>query len=124
MAVSVRQDEQRLSHQRLRVYGLAVGFRGLVGEVLGRWQAGECADQLARASTSVVLNIAEGAGRRGRADKRQFYVIARGSAQECSAIFDVLLVTDVVERHEYERAQALLLSIVRMLSKMIRNLEH
>ena len=28
--------------------------RGLVGQVLGRWQAGECADQLARASTSIV----------------------------------------------------------------------
>ena len=68
-------------------------------------------------------NIAEGAGRGGRADKRRFYLIARGSAAECSAIYDLLLVTDVVDQQEYDRAQGRLVQIVKLLSAMARNLE-
>ena len=36
-------------------------------------------DQLRRASFSIMLNIDEGAGRFTNKDKRNFYVIARGS---------------------------------------------
>ncbi len=48
-------------------------------------------DQLIRASLSVPLNIAEGAGRYSKPDKKNFYVIARGSVFECVAILDILL---------------------------------
>ena len=47
-------------------------------------------DQLRRASFSIMLNIAEGTGRFTKPDKRNFYVISRGSAFECVAIFDYL----------------------------------
>ena len=42
-------------------------------------------NQIIRASTSVVANIAEGAGKTSRIDKRRFYSIARGSSHECIA---------------------------------------
>jgi len=42
-------------------------------------------DQLHRASISVVLNIAGGAGRFSAPDKARFSAIARGSATECGA---------------------------------------
>jgi hypothetical protein len=47
-------------------------------------------DQLERASVSVVLLLAEGAGRRSRRDKRRFYSMARGSAMEACAAVDIL----------------------------------
>ena len=46
-------------------------------------------DQLLRASSSVVLNTAEGFGSASRGVKRRHYEIARGSAMECVAILDL-----------------------------------
>ena len=44
-------------------------------------------DQFARASSSIALNLAEGRGKRTRADQIRFFHIALGSARECEAIF-------------------------------------
>jgi hypothetical protein len=56
-------------------------------------------DQLRRASSSVALNCAEGAGKTG-ADRERFFLIARGSSLECAAIFDVLLTHRVVSKEQ------------------------
>lgn len=48
----------------------------------------EQADQLERAASSVVLNIAEGSRRQGK-DPRRFYSIANGSASEIRAVLDL-----------------------------------
>jgi four helix bundle protein len=47
-------------------------------------------DQLDRASTSIVLNLAEGNGKFTSPDRCRFFDIARGSALECAAALDVL----------------------------------
>jgi hypothetical protein len=47
-------------------------------------------DQLDRASTSIVLNLAEGNGKRSHPDRCRYFDIARGSALECAACLDVL----------------------------------
>jgi len=47
-------------------------------------------DQLRRASTSIALNIAEGAGEFSPGEKLRFYRIARRSACECIAALDVI----------------------------------
>src|ERR1700690_3565765 len=46
-------------------------------------------DQLHRASASIVLNIAEGSGKRTYQDQRRFYAIAFGSLRECRGVLDM-----------------------------------
>ena len=57
------------------------------------------ADQLYRASLSIALNIAEGYGRFHKADKRNFYVNARASVNECVACLDVIFGADILAEH-------------------------
>ena len=79
-------------------------------------------NQLKRAALSIPLNIAEGTGRSTKADRRNFYVIARGSAFECVAIFDILKGRKNMdsEIHDifYKKAEELSM----MLFAMIKNL--
>ena len=79
-------------------------------------------DQLRRASLSIVLNIAEGAGQRSRPQKRHLYSIARGSAMESAAILDVRRGHGVASRVEWRPARALVVRIVQMLTKLDRAL--
>ncbi len=78
--------------------------------------------QLRRASFSIMLNIAEGAGRFTDPDKRNFYTIARGSAFECVAILDYLKDREVIDGKAFRAFYALLEEISRMLYTMIKGL--
>ena len=46
-------------------------------------------DQLDRASSSVVLNLAEGSAKHSRKDRVRFYQIAMGSLREVEAILEL-----------------------------------
>jgi len=78
------------------------------------------ADQLKRASMSIVLNIAESSGRMRDGDANQHIAIARGSAMECAAILDIGKVLILAEESQINKARELLVRIVQMLSKMYR----
>ena len=80
-------------------------------------------DQLGRASLSVMLNIAEGSGRYSNKDRRNFFVIARSSAFECSAIIDFLFSANEIEEQERIFFNEGLEEISRILFVMIKNLE-
>jgi four helix bundle protein len=108
-----------LEIERLDVYRVAREFLAFVGPVLKARHLGSLRDQLDRASTSIVLNIAEGAGRRSGADKSAFYVIARGSAMECAAILDVLTGRGILSAEAHRRGRGLLIRSVQMLTRLI-----
>ncbi|HYU42376.1 MAG TPA: four helix bundle protein, partial [Vicinamibacteria bacterium] len=105
----------------LVVYGVALEFQLLASALSLRADA-IMRDQLRRASLSIVLNIAEGAGQRSRPQKRQLYSIARGSAMESAAILDVRRGHGVASRVEWRQARALVVRIVQMLTKLDRAL--
>jgi len=47
-------------------------------------------NNLLRASISIATNLAEGSGRRGRKEKRQFFIISQGSTFECIPMITIL----------------------------------
>ncbi len=111
-----------LSHEKLEVYKLTIKFyalTALVVESLPRGH-GSVKDQLKRASISIPLNIAEGAGKIPPRDQSKFYAIARGSALECGVIYDILNVLGLIGPNRYAHGKKLLVSIASMLSKMIK----
>ena len=55
-------------------------------------------DQLRRASISTVINIAEGSGKFSKADKKNFYTTARGSAYECVSLFEIIFEENQIDK--------------------------
>ena len=82
------------------------------------------ADQLRRASESIPLNIAEGSARYTRADKVNFFRVARGSVFECAAIVDVLRTMVPGLETDLEELEKQLVSVGKMMSGFIRYLEN
>ena len=107
-----------LDAEKLDCYRLAVEFQTLAAPLLRHRGTSSLRDQLDRASVSIVLNIAEGAGRFSPADKARFYGIARGSATECAAIMDVILSRGLAAASTCRRGRALLVRIVQMLTRL------
>jgi four helix bundle protein len=75
-------------------------------------------DQWLRAAQSIPLNIAEGNGKRSLKDRARYLDIARGSALECAAIQDVLVVSGGLSRETDQELKSRLVRIVAMLTRM------
>jgi four helix bundle protein len=79
-------------------------------------------NQLGRASLSIMLNIAEGSGKFSFKDRRNFYVIARGSTFECASIVSFLHDEGEILIELKEELRSSYEEISRMLYTMIKNL--
>ena len=108
-----------LDAEKLDCYRIALEFQAIAGQLMPKRGHAELRDQLDRASISIVLNIAEGCGRRSPADKGRFYSMARGSATECAAILDLLGVRGLVDDRLRRRARSLLVRVVQMLTRLV-----
>ena len=78
-------------------------------------------DQLRRASISAVINIAEGSGKFSRADKRNFYTIARGSVYESVSLLELLRDGEEISRAEFDAFYKKLEVISKMLLGLINS---
>lgn len=80
-----------MKHDNTRIYRRSLELIALCKQVLDSLPPGYAflADQLRRASASIVLNFSEGYSKRSHREQRRYFDIARGSAYEVSAIFDV-----------------------------------
>jgi len=111
-----------LAYEKLDVYQCALQFLALSSKLTESLPKGNAAlrDQLRRASLSIVLNIAEGAGKPTTADRQRFAAIARGSAMECGAVLDVCRILNVADESVTVEGKELIVRIVSMLTRMCR----
>jgi four helix bundle protein len=108
-----------LDCERLDCYRVAVEFQAFAADLGTRRRIGALRDQLDRASVSIALNIAEGAGRRTPADKAHFFAIARGSATECAAALELLAARGPMTPQAHRYGRGLLVRVVQMLTRLI-----
>ena len=107
--------------EKLDVYRRAVDFADRIGELTKGFGKGNyyLTDQLNRAALSISTNIAEGNGRYHKADRMQFFRIARGSAFECVPILEICNRKNLVADEQNEALKKEVEDICKMLSGLI-----
>ncbi len=107
----------------MQAYKLAREFYAEVLPAVRRtaWPERSVADQLIRAASSIMLNIAEGAGEYSSPEKARFYRMARRSAWECAAILDVLEVGNPNRAEFLAHQHSTLDQISALLTTMVRS---
>lgn len=122
VAASHHDESIVLDAEKLEVYALALELHAFAASKVPTLSR-VLKDQLERASLSVVLNVAEGGGRRSRKDKARHYTYARGSATEVAASFDVLKIRKLAPASECARGRSLAVRVVQMLTKLCASLQ-
>jgi len=77
-------------------------------------------NQFRRASTSIMLNIAEGSFRYTNPDRKKYFSIARGSAFECYSILELQEETKEMTKEECDKGKSELIEISKILFALMR----
>ena len=103
--------------------------RELVNLVYDMTQSGALAkdfglrDQIQRAAVSIMSNIAEGFDRSHKAEKLQFYRVARASAGEVRSLLYILLDRDYADSDLIRKAQSLADQVGGIVQGLIRSFQ-
>lgn len=110
--------------KKLDVYKLSVDFAVEAKRIADELPKGNAnlRDQLTRASSSIVLNIAEGWGKPHKDDKKRYYASSHGSAAECSACLELILKTGGASEEVVAKCDEMLNRIGAMLIKLIESI--
>jgi len=111
-------------HEKLDVYKVSLEVVILITQVVENLPRGKSylGDQLQRAGTSILLNIAEGSGEYSGSEKNRFYRIAKRSGTECAGVIEICHRLGYLEENLYKRIRSLLVRVVSMLIKMVRRI--
>jgi four helix bundle protein len=116
-------------HEKLDVYQLQLRFISWVTPLLdevyerGIAKTREVSSQLDRASLSVLLNLAEGNGKRPGRARAKFFDDARGSATECAACLDALAAKGACGAERLREGKEMLVRVASMLTKLVLRFE-
>ncbi len=114
-----------LSHKNLEVYKISLKLIEEIYKTTKTFPKEEqyvLVSQIRRAAISVCCNIAEGASRISKAEKKRFYEISRSSLVELDTQFEIAIILKYYEGGKMKELEQYLESTFRMLSKMIENL--
>jgi four helix bundle protein len=111
--------------EKLEVYQKAVDFADEIAALTEGFPRGYgfLVDQLNRAALSIATNLAEGNGRFTKPDRRNFFTIARGSAQECVPLLEIARRRGLVKEPASIALTERLEVIARMISGLINGLD-
>jgi four helix bundle protein len=111
--------------EKLIVYQKAVTFADACCSLTRGFPRGYffLADQFNRAALSIAANIAEGNGRFTKPDRKNFFGIARGSAQECVPLLELAARQGLLKAEAHEKRKADLEEIAKMISGLINGLD-
>lgn len=114
-----------LSHKKLDVYQVSLK---LIKEVYAatkyfpKEEQFVLISQIRRAVVSVSSNLAEGASRISKLEKKRFYEISRSSLVELDTQFEIAIILEYYKAGQMQEMEQYFESIFRMISKMIDNL--
>ena len=115
----------RFPHEKLDAYqvalAMACGAKALAQHIPRGHRS--IADHLLRASSNAVLLLAEGANRRGAAEKRQRFVESRGEIGEAAAACDLVIALELGSEAHAEKIKSLAARVAAMLTRLIQRLE-
>ena len=117
----------QLSHKKLDVYQFGLKLVDQVYTLTKDFPGEErflIVNQVRRAAISVCSNLAEGAARKSKQEKKRFFEISRSSLVEIDTQFEISLILKYVQNDQLKELESYLESVFRMLSKMISNLEN
>ncbi|TMI62447.1 MAG: four helix bundle protein [Bacteroidetes bacterium] len=115
----------QLSHKKLDVYQMSVNLIKEVYKATASFPKEEqyvLISQIRRSAISISSNIAEGASRISKLEKKRFYEISRSSLVEMDTQFEIAIVLNYYKKGQIKELEEYLESVFRMLSKMIENL--
>ena len=104
--------------ENLEVYQKATDFAEQITNLTEQFPRGYyfLTDQLNRAALSIATNIAEGNGRFTKADRKNFFIIARGSAQECIPLLELAKRKQLISKQKVVELRNHLEIIAKMFS--------
>jgi four helix bundle protein len=114
-----------LSHKDLDVYKIALKLVEEVYKATKTFPKEESyvlVSQIRRAAISVLSNLAEGASRTSKKEKKRFYEVSRGSLVEIDSQFEIAITLNYYQKGQMKEMEQNMESVFRMLSKMIGNL--
>ena len=108
------------NHERLVCYRLSMELAKKMPCLTNRWPRGYyyLSDQLKRALSSIVLNIAEGNGRQSLVERKRFFTISQASANEVASIIEIAHAYDLIDKPNFEFFRCNLLQVVKILYKL------
>jgi four helix bundle protein len=121
-------DEELLfDFEKFDLYQRALEFSNKIFDIIKKYPKEEryiLSSQLNRASSSIVLNLAEGFSRYDKKDKRKFYRISRGSAYECVPCLRLSLARNYINPMEFHDLYHVCHELSKRLSGLIRLLNN
>jgi four helix bundle protein len=111
--------------EKLEVYQKAVDLADKLTKITSEFPKGTyyLSDQLNRAVLSISLNIAEGNGRWHKAERRNFFWIARGSCHECVPLLELCRRRGFITDQQHIELFVELETIAKMIAGLVKGIE-